>query len=113
MKEVGLIMIVAGAGVLVVAFILSTVLRNVGLSKRSWTYATDGQHHAIEARWSKWTGAGQIDVDGRMVTSWGLRIIPTRQNFSVAYKRAFVRWRGVISQNPELYVEEERIASVT
>ena len=51
---------------------------------RMWKPNVAGVHHNIVARWSPWTFAGELVVDGRVIESWGgLRLMGTSIKFDI------------------------------
>ena len=70
-----------------------------------WNVDVDGQEHVVETQHSRWTNAGEVKVDGRVVDAWGFTMNLTQKRFSIGSKAAMIRWAGVVSARCDLFVD--------
>ena len=81
------------------------------MGRKTWDVNIDGEHHAVLARWSPWTAAGEILVDGKAVDLWGPRVWLGLRRFKVSGEPAFLRWPSTISQKCELFVDGVKVGA--
>ena len=79
------------------------------MPKQTWQANVTDEAHTITARWSHWTGSGEITVDDRVVDAWGLTVNLSQRKFTVAGLEAILRWPGVFASKSELFVDGELI----
>ncbi len=81
---------------------------------RKWSVEIDGKRHIIEARYSFIisSGAGELLVDGQVIDAWWSSLFglpKERGPFEVKGKKVFLRRRGVINHNMDLFVNGKLI----
>jgi hypothetical protein len=75
----------------------------------SWTISIESEERRISVKTSRWSGSGEIIVDGKIVDAWGSTIWLGERLFSVGGKDARLIWPGLISFRSELIVDGVRI----
>ena len=77
------------------------------MAHRMWTAKVDEIPHTVVARWSPWTFAGELIVDGAVVKTWGgPRLTGPGINFQIAGHPAFLR---NIFTSFDLYIDGEKV----
>ena len=81
---------------------------------RKWSVEIDGKRHIIEARYGFMvtSGTGELLVDGEIIDAWGSSLLglpKERGPFVVEGKKVFLRRRGVINHNMDLFVNGKLI----
>jgi len=81
---------------------------------RKWSVEIEGKQHIIEAHYGFifTTGSGELSVDGQIIDAWGSSLLglpKERGPFEVEGKKVFLRRRGVINQNMDLFVNGKLI----
>ena len=75
------------------------------MPKRSWIVRDNENPHSIEVKWSSWSNAGEIRVDGNVIEAWGLDFNLSQRRFKIREKDAIIRWPGIISSKCELFFD--------
>lgn len=81
------------------------------MSRRLWQVEISGARHIIDLDWSRWTLAGRVTLNGRLVSQWGPTLSSKEIRFEVAGKSALL----IFIMNPlgpnrqELYLDGIRI----
>ena len=81
---------------------------------RKWLVEINGKRYIIEARYGFMviSGSGELLVDGQVIDAWGSSLLglpKERGPFEVEGKKVFLRRRGVINQNMDLFVNGKLI----
>jgi hypothetical protein len=86
------------------------------MSQVNWRVDIEGLQHVIEFHHDTFlgiieSGGGHLAVDGNVIKTWGSSMngIPDHIMFEVKDKKAEIRRKGLIWQNPVLYFDGKEI----
>ena len=75
------------------------------MPKKQWNINVADKLHIVEVKWSGWSNAGELIVDGNAVKVWGSGWwVPREVEFEVEGAKAFLKRRGMFVEDFDLYV---------
>ena len=83
------------------------------MPKKEWNVPNSSDSHNVSVRWSNWTNAGEVAVDGNVAETWGFDLNLKKKRFQIGDSEAEVRWLGILSPftRCKLYVQGEEVTA--
>jgi hypothetical protein len=75
------------------------------MARKVFHIVVAGQDTLIEVKWSRWSNAGEIRVDGKTVKAWGSGMwVPREVEFEVRGEKAMLLRKGLFWENWSLVI---------
>jgi len=80
------------------------------MAQRTFNVAVCGRDVLVEVRWSRWSNAGEIRVDGKLVKAWSSGMwVPRAVDFKIGGEEATLVRRGLMVENWSLVVGGKKL----
>jgi len=79
------------------------------MAEKRWSVKIGNKSYDVVVEWSRWSNAGEVRVDGSVVKAWGSGSwVPREVEFAIEQEKAFLRRKGLLVENWDLYVGGKR-----